>query len=403
MDSRVDSFEIAGRQVGADAPLFVMAEIGLNHDGSLDRALTLVDEAARAGAQAIKLQSLYADRLVAASCPPPLHVNVSALRDLFARYELDEAAHAAIAQRARRLGLGFISTPFALDAVDMLHRLGVDAFKIASGDLTHHELIARAAKTGKPLIISTGMSTLRDVADAVACAREAAAVSDSQIALLHCVSAYPVPDDQQNLGAIRTLADTFGVPVGLSDHSASEPGADFESLAIAVTLGASIYERHLKPENGDACLDEAVSSNSTELAAAIAAAARTKRAIGHGRREPQPAEIGNRTPSRRALYAVRDLAPGDIVKAEDIIALRPGDGLSAVHYAALAGTRVSRAIAAGEAFVDADLQTPHPAHSPSPGRGDAPGERGREETPSPRWRGEGRGEGQKSGEIRGAA
>jgi sialic acid synthase SpsE len=347
MDSCVDSFEIAGRQIGTAAPLFVMAEIGLNHDGSPDRALTLVDEAARAGAQAIKLQSLYAERLVAASCPPPLHVNVASLRDLFARYELDEAAHAANAQRARRLGLGFISTPFALDAVDMLHRLGVDAFKIASGDLTHHELIARAAKTGKPLVISTGMSTMREVAEAVACAREAGA---HHIALLHCVSAYPTPDDQQNLGAIRTLADTFGVPVGLSDHSA--PG---ESLAIAVALGASIYERHLKPENGDACLDEAVSSNSTELAAAIAAAARTTRAIGHGRREPQAAEIGNRTPSRRALYAVRDLAPGDIVKAEDIIALRPGDGLSAVHYAALAGTRVSRAIAAGEAFVDADL------------------------------------------------
>ena len=352
MDSRVDSFEIAGRQVGAEAPLFVMAEIGLNHDGSLERALTLVDEAARAGAQAIKLQSLYADRLVAASCPPPLHVNVASLRDLFARYELDEAAHAAIAQRARRLGLGFISTPFALDAVDMLHRLGVDAFKIASGDVTHHQLIARAARTGHPLVISTGMSTLREVADAVACARQAGA---RHLALLHCVSAYPTPDDQQNLGAIRTLADTFGVPVGLSDHSATNHSASGESLAIAVALGASIYERHLKPENGDACLDEAVSSNCTELAAAIAAAARAKRAIGHGRREPQAAEIGNRTPSRRALYAARDLAPGDIVNVEDIIALRPGDGLSAVHYAALAGTKLSRAIAAGEAFVDADL------------------------------------------------
>jgi sialic acid synthase SpsE len=351
MESRVDGFEIAGRQVGAAAPLFVMAEIGLNHDGSLERALTLVDEAARAGAQAIKLQSLYADRLVAASCPPPMHVDVASLRDLFARYELDEAAHAAIAQRARRLGLGFISTPFALDAVDMLHRVGVDAYKIASGDLTHHALIARAAKTHKPLIISTGLSTMRDVADAVACAREAGA---SRIALLHCVSAYPVPDDQQNLGAIRTLADTFGVPVGLSDHSLHHH-ASGEPLAIAVALGASIYERHLKPENGDACLDEAVSSNSTELAAAIGAAARAKRAIGHGRREPQPAEIGNTTPSRRALYAVRDLAPGDVVTVDDIIALRPGDGLSAVHYAALAGTRLTRAIAAGEAFIDADL------------------------------------------------
>jgi N,N'-diacetyllegionaminate synthase len=354
MDSSVCSFEIAGRPIGGEAALFVMAEIGLNHDGSLDRALTLVDEAARAGAQAIKLQSLYADRLVAASCPPPLHVNVSSLRDLFARYELDEAAHLQIAQRARRMGLGFISTPFALDAVDMLDRLDVDAYKIASGDITHHELIARAARTGKPLIISTGLSTMDDVADALRCAREA---GGQDVALLHCVSAYPAPLDQQNLGAIRTLADAFNVPVGLSDHSAdhADRRAGNETLAIAVALGACIYERHLKPENGDACLDEAVSSNSAGLAGAIDAAGRAKKALGHGRREPQPAELGNRTPSRRALYAVRDLAPGDVIAAADIIALRPGDGLSAVHYAALAGTPMRRAIAAGEAFVDADL------------------------------------------------
>ena len=351
MDSRVDSFEIAGRQVGTAAPLFVMAEIGLNHDGSLDRALTLVDEAARAGAQAIKLQSLYADRLVAASCPPPLHVDVSSLRDLFARYELDEAAHAAIAQRARRLGLGFISTPFALDAVDMLHRLGVDAYKIASGDchaspadrtrgedrqaahhLDRHEHDARGAPTRWPARAKRARVTSR-------CCTACRRIRRPTISRISARSARsPTPS-----------ACPWVCPI------TARRARRRETLPIAVALGASIYERHLKPENGDACLDEAVSSNSTELAAAIAAAARAKRAIGHGRREPQAAEIGNRTPSRRALYAVRDLAPGDIVKAEDIIALRPGDGLSAVHYAALAGTTVSRAIAAGEAFVDADL------------------------------------------------
>jgi sialic acid synthase SpsE len=345
---RVRSVEIAGRRVGGEAPLFVIAEIGLNHDGSLDRALTLVDEAARAGAQAIKLQSLYADHLVAAHCPPPLHVNVGSLRELFARYELDEAAHRAICQRARRLGLGFLSTPFDEGAVDMLERVGVDAVKIASGDLTHHALIARAARTGKPLVLSTGMSTLAEVAAAVACAREAGA---AEIAILHCVSAYPVPDDQQNLGAIRTLGDTFGLPVGLSDHSQSG-----EALVMAVALGASVYERHLKPESGEPVLDEAVSSTSTMLAAAIDAAARARRALGHGRREAQPAETGNIVPSRRALYAVRDLAPGDVIRPDDIIALRPADGLSPVHRSRLAGTRAVREIRAGEAFTDADLQ-----------------------------------------------
>jgi N,N'-diacetyllegionaminate synthase len=347
------SFQIAGRPVGPDAPLFVIAEIGLNHDGSVDRALELVDEAARAGAQAIKLQSLYADRLVSAACPPPLHVDVASLRDLFARYELDETSHRAIAARARRLGLGFLSTPFDEATVDMLDRLGVDAFKIASGDLTHHALIARAARTGKPLIISTGMSALSEVAAAVTCAREAGA---SAIALLHCVSAYPVPDDQQNLGAIQTLARAFQVPVGLSDHS---PTGD--ALVVAVALGACVYERHLKPESGVPVLDEAVSSTSTTLAAAIQAAARARAAIGSGRREPQPAEIGNRTPSRRALYAARDLATGEVVRDEDVIALRPAEGLSPVHRTRLVGAPMPRRIRAGEAFVDADLPVPIPA------------------------------------------
>jgi N,N'-diacetyllegionaminate synthase len=353
MERGVRRLEIAGRHVGADAPLFVIAEIGLNHDGSLDRALTLVDEAARAGVQAIKLQSLFADKLVAASCPAPVHVNVSSLRELFARYELDEAAHRTIAERARRHGLAFISTPFDEGAVDMLERIGVDAVKIASGDLTHHALIARAARTGKPLILSTGLSTLDEVAAAVACARDHGA---ARIALLHCVSSYPVPDDQQNLGAIGTLADAFDIPIGLSDHSTTGAG-----LPIAVALGASIYERHLKPVSGEAVLDEAVSSNCAELAAAIQVAALTRKVMGHGRREPQPAEIPNYIPSRRALRAVRDLTPGDIVRHEDVVALRPADGLSPVHRARLIGTRVTRIIRAGDVFLDADLP---PAYRP---------------------------------------
>jgi N,N'-diacetyllegionaminate synthase len=342
-------FQIAGRRIGNGEPLFVVAEIGLNHDGSVDRALALVDEAAKAGAQAIKLQTLYADRLVAAHCPAPQHVRAQSLRELFAHFELDEAAHLQVASRARRHGLAFMSTPFDEASVDMLERLGCDAFKIASGDITHLPLIARVARTGKPMIMSTGLSKLHEVRDAIDCARGAGVQA---LALLHCVSAYPTPDDQQNLAAMRTLADSFGLPVGLSDHSG---GASDVTIAMAIALGARIYERHIKaPGEGDA-IDEAVSSSASQLAATIAAAERAHRALGHGRREPQPAERGNLDASRRALYATRDLQAGDIVEAGDLIALRPATGLSPAQQGRLIGTRLQRPIAAGEAFTHADL------------------------------------------------
>jgi sialic acid synthase SpsE len=349
------AFEIGGRRIGNGEPLFVIAEIGLNHDGSVDRALALVDEAAKAGAHAIKLQSLYADRLVAAHCPAPQHVHARSLRELFSHFELDEAAHAQVAKRARKHGLLFMSTPFDEIAVDMLERLRCDAFKIASGDVTHLPLIARVARTGRPMVMSTGMSTLHDVREAVECARRAGA---SSIALLHCVSAYPTPADQQNLAAIRTLADVFGLPVGLSDHSATAAATDV-TIAAAVALGAQLYERHIKSADKQA-IDEAVSSTGRQLAATIAIAEATRLALGHGRREPQPAERGNIDASRRALYATRDLQPGDFIAPTDIIALRPATGLPPSHRAQLIGLRVQRDIAAGEAFTVGDLP-----HTPS--------------------------------------
>src|SRR5688572_15932174 len=154
--------EIAGCAIGTHAPVFAIAEIGLNHGGELEQALRMVDAAAQAGASAIKLQTLFADRLVAGSCPPPAHVSVSSLREFFAAFELDADAHRAIVRRARAHGLAVLSTPFSEDVVPMLDALGIDAFKIASGDLTYDGLIVAAVKTGKPVIISTGMSTLEE-------------------------------------------------------------------------------------------------------------------------------------------------------------------------------------------------------------------------------------------------
>jgi sialic acid synthase SpsE len=341
------SLEIRGRRVGRHEPLFVIAEIGLNHGGSLDRALRLVDAAALAGAAAVKLQTIDAGRLVAADCPPPAHVDVPSLADFFRAFELDFDAHAAVAERARSLGLAFMATPFSLEAVDLLEAVGVDAYKIASGDVTFHALVERCARTGKPLVLSTGLADLAEVTAAVGAARRAGARG---IALLHCVSSYPVPAGAENLAAISTLADAFHVPVGLSDHSPTTSG-----VPVAVALGAALYERHVVIDHGDGSIDAAVSSDPAELADVVTAAARTTAALGDGVKRCQPAEAPNLAPSRRSLHAARTLRAGHVVTADDIAIVRPATGLAPAAFSQLVGSRLERDVAAGAPFLAADL------------------------------------------------
>lgn len=351
------TIEIGGRRVGGGQPLFVIAEIGLNHGGSLARALSLVDAAAEAGAHAIKLQSLRANRLVAPSCPPPAHVSpgrgptparaVASLRDFFAEFELDESEHRAIAAHARSRGLAFMSTPFDEEMVGLLDEIGCDAYKIASGDLTHTRLIETAARTGRPLVLSTGMSELDEIAAAVASARAAGC---RELALLHCVSAYPVPAGSENLLAIATLAERFDVPVGLSDH-----GTEPLSAVVALTLGASLYEKHVILDDGEEDIDAAVSATPGELAAIVRSSERARQAMGDGRKRCLPAEAVNRAASRRGLYATRDLASGAVVTEDDVVALRPETGINASRWNDLIGRRLSRDLRAGDAFVESDL------------------------------------------------
>jgi sialic acid synthase SpsE len=337
---------IGRRAIGPHVAVFSIAEIGLNHGGDVDTALALVDAAAAAGATAIKLQTLCADSLVAPSCPAPQHVNAASLRDFFATFELDVDAHRAVVRRARAHGLEVLSTPFSEDVIPMLESLGIDAFKIASGDLTYDGLIAAAARTGKPLIISTGMSTLLEVTRAVHVARRAGAEG---VAVLHCVSAYPTPAASENLRAIATLGAALDVPVGLSDHGSG--GA--LSAAAAVALGACIYERHLKID--DHAIDAAVSSTADEFRTIVAAMERTRIALGDGRKRCLPAERPNQVPSRRGLYARRALRAGQRITADDVIALRPANVLSPADLPRLLDATLSHDLPAGAPFRVADL------------------------------------------------
>jgi len=341
---------IGERFVGVNQPAFIIAEIGLNHGGSLERALSLVNAASRAGVSAIKLQTLTPDGLVAPGAPAPMHVDAASMSEFFSTFELDERATRQIVLRARALGLAVLATPLSLDAVDMLERVGVDGYKIASGDITWEQLIRRCAQTRKPLVISTGMSSLPEITRAVACARLGGA---SDVALLHCVSAYPVPEGSENLRAVATLIDAFNLPVGLSDH-----GANTSAWPLAVVMGASIYERHLVLSEDDGSIDAAVSSDPAQLASAIHAGLLAAAAAGSGIKICLPAEAPNRTASRRGLYARRDLAAGDTVTANDVIALRPAVGLAASREPELIGVTLVRALDAGMPFLERDLGLP---------------------------------------------
>ncbi|MEW6320981.1 MAG: N-acetylneuraminate synthase family protein [Acidobacteriota bacterium] len=339
--------QIGPHLIGRDEPLFVIAELGLNHGGSLDQALALADAAAAAGAAAVKLQTIDAARLVTADAPGPAHVEAASLVEFFRQFELDEEAHRAVARQARAHGLAFLSTPFDEDAVDMLVRVGVDALKIASGDLTHHRLIAKAARTGKPLILSTGMANLTEIAEAVGCARMAGATA---LALLHCVSAYPVPQGEENLRAIVTLADQFYLPVGLSDH-----GTDPLAAAMTVALGGQLFEKHLVLDADGGEIDAPVSATPDALAVLVRTAARAQAALGDGRKVCRGAEAANRASSRRSLFAARRLHPGERIGEADLVALRPGTGVDARRWRELVDMVVTRPIAAGAPFVEGDI------------------------------------------------
>jgi len=347
MSPDLTQLPIGPRMAGEGAPLFVVAEIGLNHDGSVERALSLVDAAAAAGASAVKLQTLDAGALVAPGAPAPAHVTATSMVDFFRRFELDEAAHVRIVARARERGLAVLATPLSEAAVDLLERVGIDGYKIASGDITWEQLIRKAGATRKPVVISTGMATLPEVQRAATWAARADAAG---VALLHCVSAYPVPSGSENLRAIATLGMTCGAIVGLSDH-----GPDGFAVPLAVAMGASIYERHLVLAADDGSVDAGVSSTPGELAAIIRAAARAAAALGTGAVTCLAAERPNLDASRRALYARRRLPAGHVVSAADVIALRPAFGLGVDRLRALVGQRLARDVESGAAFQTSDL------------------------------------------------
>ena len=339
------SIQIGGRAIGMTCQPFVVAEMSGNHNGSLDRALSIVDAIADSGAHALKVQTYTADTMTIDLAEREFYISDESspwhgrsLYDLYGEAHTPWEWHEPIFRRARDRGVVAFSTPFDPSAVEFLERLDVPAYKIASFEIVDLPLIRRAAATGKPMIISTGMATIEEIDEAVRVARDGGC---RDLVLLKCTSSYPASPTDSNLAAIPILRDTFGCEVGLSDHTLGIGAA-----VAAAALGACVIEKHVTLDRSEGGVDAAFSLEPQELRLLVNETHTAWQAVG----EPTIGVAETERSSvvfRRSLYVTQDLRAGDRLTPQNLRAIRPGFGLPPKHIEALLGKTVSRAVPRG--------------------------------------------------------
>ncbi|WFU43670.1 N-acetylneuraminate synthase [Bradyrhizobium sp. CB82] len=344
----------------------IIAEAGVNHDGSLEKALALVDAAAEAGADVVKFQTFNAKSLAASAAKKADYQQrttdaAESQLAMLTRLELPHAAHQALIARAAARNIEFLSTPFDHASLAFLLSLKLPRIKLGSGDLTNAPLLHAVARAGATLILSTGMATLGEIEEALgvlahgyarhsdppgiaafrAAWRDPAARATlgRHVSLLHCTTEYPCPTADVNLAAMTTMRAAFQLPVGYSDHTDG-----FEISLAAVALGASIIEKHLTLDRKAEGPDHAASIEPEEFKRMVVAIRNVESSLGDGVKAPKSSEIGNVPVARKSLVAARSLKPGEIIGPEDIIAKRPGSGRPPIDYWSLIGTAASRAL-----------------------------------------------------------
>jgi len=342
---------IDGRKIGAEFPPYIVAEMSANHNGSIERAFETVKMAKEAGADAIKLQSYTPQAMTIRSGRPEFQIS-GGLWDGYDLYSLYEWAHTPyewhkpIFDYARKTGLTCFSTPFDETAVDLLEDLNAPAYKIASFEMVDLPLIAYAAQTGKPLIISTGMASQQEISEAVITARDNGC---EDIILLHCISAYPVPAEQSNLRTIPDLADRFQVIPGLSDHSMGT------SVSVVATgLGACLIEKHVTLSRKDKGPDSEFSLEPDDLKTLCQDVKTAWSALGEAGYQLKTVEKDS-VNYRRSIYVVRDISAGEELSEENIRRIRPGLGLAPKYYSELLGRQAKTDISAGTPLAWDDL------------------------------------------------
>ncbi|MCX8040721.1 MAG: N-acetylneuraminate synthase family protein [Planctomycetota bacterium] len=329
----------------------IIAEAGVNHDGDRQRALALVRAAAAAGADAVKFQAFRTADLVTGAAATAAYqqrqTGAASQAEMLRRLELAAEDFAALKRAAEDAGLIFLCTPFDAASAAMLAELGVLGWKLGSGDLTNFPLLAQVAASGRPLLVSTGMSELDEVEDAAALL---AAHGRPPVAWLHCVSQYPAPEAESNLRAMDALRLALGGPVGMSDHS--------RGLAVAlaaVARGAAVIEKHLTLDRAAPGPDHAASLEPDEFAELVRQIRLVEAALGDGRKRPAPCELDTLRVARRSLVAARDLPAGHCLQAGDLAAKRPGTGIPPSRLPSVLGRCLRRALAADQLLAWDDL------------------------------------------------
>ncbi|QTN24268.1 N-acetylneuraminate synthase [Rhizobacter sp. AJA081-3] len=350
--------------------IYVIAEAGVNHNGSLEMALQLVDAAAEAGADAVKFQTFDAKKLASADAPKAAYQKETTDRAesqvaMLRKLELPREWHAELQARARQRGIEFLSTAFDADSLAFLDALGVPLFKVPSGELTNGPLLWRFARTGKPLVVSTGMATLAEVEQALAVIAHALnadaeptgsdavwegwslaawrASLQGRVTLLHCTSQYPTPPAEVNLRGMDTLAAAFGLPVGYSDHT---EGGLIPTAAVA--RGAILIEKHFTLDRSLPGPDHRASLEPAELNRMVADIRALALALGDGRKAPQASEWDTRRAARQQVVAARDIEAGTLLTRADLGTARAGRGRPAMDLWDLVGQRAGRGYRAGE-------------------------------------------------------
>jgi N-acetylneuraminate synthase len=339
----MSEISIAGRRIGPGHPPYVIAEMSGNHNGDISRAVALLEAAKAAGADAVKLQTYTADTITIDHDGPGFRIegglwNGRTLYELYEKAHTPWEWHPRLFAKARELGIALFSSPFDPTAVELLEKLEAPAYKIASFEIVDLPLIQRVARTGRPMVISTGMASLDEIGEAIEAARGAGC---REIAVLHCTSGYPTPPKDSNLRTIGDLAASFDVVSGLSDHT--------RNVAVpiaAVALGASLIEAHLTLRRADRGEDAEFSLEPEELTAMISGCRTAWTALGRVNYELEASEKGNKI-FRRSLYAVKDIPAGAQLTAENVRSIRPGFGLPPKHLPDILGRRAGRSIARG--------------------------------------------------------
>lgn len=332
----------------------VIAEAGVNHNGDPEMALQLIDAAAAAGADYVKFQTFRADHIATASAPKAGYQqqttgNTESQLDMIRKLELSEETHLRLVQRCREKNIRFLSTAFDLPSVELLERIGIDFYKIPSGELTNLPYLRKIAALGKSVLLSTGMATLQEVRDTIEVLVNGG-IPKERITILQCTTEYPAPPAETNLLAMRTMQQEFGTAVGFSDHT------EGITIAIAaVAMGATVIEKHFTLDRNLPGPDHKASLEPGELKAMIDGIRLVEKAMGDGIKRPGNAEQKNISIARKSLHLTKNLSAGHVLTATDLLPKRPGNGISPMQIDAVIGKKLLRNVTADEQLLPGDF------------------------------------------------